>query len=152
VVPGARKLPGAYEVLARGDTVEYDVGYATWDGGSEYFVNGMGSGIDVEVVRQLRHVFTLPGPLKYLTALIRALAVYRPIALNAFLDRETLGRRIMMMAVGNGICQGGGFYLTPNAVPMMAGSSCVSSTSCHCGECPPFFRALCAARMRDTQR
>ena len=117
VVPGAREPVGAYDVLAGAHTERFDVGHATWQGGSEYFVNGMGSGIDVEVVRQLKHVFALPGPLKYLLALVRALAVYRPIALTAQADREMLARRVMMMAVGNGICQGGGFYLTPHASP-----------------------------------
>jgi hypothetical protein len=34
---------------------------ATWDGRSEFFVNAMGTGIDVEVVRQMRRSRLLPG-------------------------------------------------------------------------------------------
>ena len=117
IVPGAGARPGAYDVLVNAHTERFDVAYATWAGGSEYFVNAMGSGIDVEVVRQLNHVPALPGPVKYLLALCRALVVYRPIALTARLDHETIARRIMMMALGNGVCQGGGFYLTPHALP-----------------------------------
>ena len=117
VVPGASARPGAYDVLIHARTEPFDVAYATWAGGSEYFVNAMGSGIDVEVVRQLNNVPALPGPVKYLLALCRALVVYRPIALTARADHETIARRIMMMALGNGVCQGGGFYLTPHARP-----------------------------------
>lgn len=117
LVLGRRRPASPYDVLAARRLALYDVGHATWDGGAEYFVNGMGSGIDVEVVRQMRRGGRLPGPLRYLFALFRALAVYEPIALAALLPDETLARRIMMMAVGNGICQGGGFYLTPRALP-----------------------------------
>jgi YegS/Rv2252/BmrU family lipid kinase len=116
IVPGASKRP--FDTLARPSVALFDVGHATWDGGSEYFVNGMGSGIDVEVVRQLHRAPQLPGPIKYLFALLRALAVYKPIALTAIANDEILARSIMMMAVGNGICQGGGFYLTPQASPL----------------------------------
>lgn len=117
VVPGARQLPSAYDALAAGLVASFDVGYASWDGGAEYFINGMGSGIDVEVVRQLHSLPHLPGPIKYLMGLLRALRVYQPIALSATTNGERLVRRVMMMAVGNGICQGGGFYLTPAASP-----------------------------------
>lgn len=117
VIPGARQLPSAYDALAAGRTARFDVGYALWDGGAEYFVNGMGSGIDVEVVRQLHSLPHLPGPIKYLLGLLRALRVYQPIALSAATNGERLVRRVMMMAVGNGVCQGGGFYLTPAASP-----------------------------------
>jgi YegS/Rv2252/BmrU family lipid kinase len=117
VVPGARPLSSAYDVLAAGHVAAFDVGYASWNGGAEYFINGMGSGIDVEVVRQLHSLPHLPGPIKYLMGLLRALRVYQPIALSATTSGERLVRRVMMMAVGNGVCQGGGFYLTPAASP-----------------------------------
>jgi len=117
----AKLIPGAidrsYDVVMAAHTEAFDAAHATWPGGSEYFVNAMGSGIDVEVVRQLNHVPALPGPVKYLLALVRALAVYRPIALTARTDHETIARRIMTVALGNGTCQGGGFYLTPHAQP-----------------------------------
>lgn len=117
VVPGARPLTQAYDTIAGGRVAEFDVGIASWTGGREYFVNAMGSGIDVEVVRQLHRLPHLPGPVKYLLGLLRALVVYRPIALSAAMRDERLERRVMMMAVGNGISQGGGFYLTPHASP-----------------------------------
>jgi diacylglycerol kinase (ATP) len=117
VVAGAGNRQSALDVIANPHIVSFDVGLAEWPGGREYFINGMGTGIDVEVVRQLHRLPALPGPVKYLLGLFRALAVYQPLRLSAVLNGERLDRSVMMMAVGNGICQGGGFYLTPQASP-----------------------------------
>jgi diacylglycerol kinase (ATP) len=117
VVPGARTLPGALDVIAQPRVLRFDAGFATWPGGDEFFINAMGTGIDVEVVRQIRKLPALPGTVKYLLGLFRALAVYSPVSLEASFDMERMQRTIMMMAVGNGVCQGGAFYLTPNARP-----------------------------------
>lgn len=117
VVPGAQRLAAAYDTLAGGRLATFDVGHVTWQDGSEFFVNAMGSGIDVEVVRQLHRLPNLPGPVKYLIGVIRALATYQPISLAAETGAERLERKVMIMAVGNGICQGGGFYVTPQASP-----------------------------------
>ncbi|MGQ0560680.1 MAG: diacylglycerol/lipid kinase family protein [Gemmatimonadota bacterium] len=117
VVAGARTLDSALDVIAAGHSERYDAGHAAWSGGQEFFINAMGIGIDVEVVRQILKLPALPAPVKYLLGLMRALAVYRPVALSATIGAERIDRRIMMMAVGNGVCQGGGFYLTPHASP-----------------------------------
>ncbi len=117
VVPGARHVNDALDTLARPAFQRFDVGHATWDGGAEFFINGMGTGIDVQVVREITKLPAMPGPVKYLLALLKALAVYQVIAVAARIGERRIERRIMMMAVGNGICQGGGFYLTPQALP-----------------------------------
>lgn len=117
VVPGAATFEAALDVIAQPRLLRYDTGRAWWDGGDEFFVNGMGTGIDVEVVRQILTLPNLPGAVKYLLGLLKALAVYQPISLSAQLNGERLDRTVMMMAIGNGVCQGGGFYLTPQARP-----------------------------------
>ncbi len=117
VVPGASSRNGAYDIIARPAFHDFDAGYVEWNDGSEYFVNGMGTGIDVEVVRQILRLPRLPGAVKYLLGLLRALATYRPVMLRASLRDEVIESRVMMFAIGNGICQGGGFYLTPQARP-----------------------------------
>lgn len=115
VVPGAETRSRAYDTIALPSLHDYDAGFVQWQGGSEFFVNGMGTGIDVEVVRQILRLPRMPGPMKYLAGLFRALAVYKPVTLRATLADEVIERSVMMFAVGNGICQGGGFYLTPHA-------------------------------------
>jgi diacylglycerol kinase (ATP) len=117
IVPGAESRTAAYDTIAKPTIRQFDAGYVQWHGGGEFFVNGMGTGIDVEVVRQILRLPRLPGPLKYLAGLFRALAVYRPVTLRATLPDEVIEQSVMMFAVGNGICQGGGFYLTPQAKP-----------------------------------
>jgi YegS/Rv2252/BmrU family lipid kinase len=117
VVPGTADRAAAYDTIARGKAALYDVGRARWGESEEYFINGMGTGIDVEVVRQLRHLPHLPGSLKYLLALLRALVRFQPPTIRVRIDDEQLERQIMIVAVGNGVCQGGGFYLAPDASP-----------------------------------
>jgi len=113
VVPGSKTKP--YDAIVGGKTTRYDVGKATWPSGDEFFINGMGTGIDVEVVRQIQRLPAMPGGVKYLLGLFRALAVYNPVDLGCTLGDSSTQHTVMMMAVGNGICQGGGFYLTPAA-------------------------------------
>jgi diacylglycerol kinase (ATP) len=117
VVPGARTLEQALDTIARGKARNFDVGRVRWHDQDEYFVNGMGTGIDVEVVRQLGRVPQLPGPVKYLVGLVRALVYFKPVNLRAIVDEQRLEQSVMIIAVGNGICQGGGFYLAPEASP-----------------------------------
>jgi diacylglycerol kinase (ATP) len=117
VVPGARSRRAAYDTIVSGRRKLYDVGRARWLTNQEYFVNGMGTGIDVEVVRQMRRLPQLPGPLKYLLALFKALFRFQPVALRARIDDQVLDHKLMIIAIGNGVCQGGGFYLAPDASP-----------------------------------
>ena len=117
VVPGTRTFEQALTTIARGGARKFDIGHVRWDDQGEYFVNGMGTGIDVEVVRQISRLPRLPGVVKYLVGLLRALVYYKPVNLRAILDEQRLEQRVMIIAVGNGVCQGGGFYLAPEASP-----------------------------------
>lgn len=107
--------PRAYDTLASARIRALDAGLVTWEGGSEYFVNGMGTGIDVEVVRQIERLPRMPGPFSYLLGLFSALARYRLVPVRLTADGMPLERRVMVVAIGNGPCQGGGFYLCPAA-------------------------------------
>src|SRR5690606_39074599 len=92
-------------------------GVARWDDRSEHFMNAMGTGIDVEVVRQMRRSGWLPGTAIYLTALVRALARYRPMPVRIDVDGEESTGRIMILAVCNGPSIGGAFRICPLARP-----------------------------------
>jgi YegS/Rv2252/BmrU family lipid kinase len=117
VVNGATDREHAYQTLAHGVVRHFDVGRVEWEGGSEYFINGSGTGIDVEVVRQIKRMPRLPGVLSYLLALLKALLRFRPIPLWIRADGVEYERRVMMIAITNGASVGGGFYLSPSAVP-----------------------------------
>lgn len=115
VVPGLSTRPAAFDALAGGRTGVMDVGRASWGGHSECFTNAMGTGIDVEVVRRMRHTRLLPGGMIYLSALIRALASFRPPPVEVDVDGTTIRRRIMNLAVCNGVTIGGSFRICPAA-------------------------------------
>jgi diacylglycerol kinase family enzyme len=75
----------------------------------------MGTGIDVEVVRQIARLPRLRGVAGYLIGVLRALRVFDPIGARLVVDGVAIADRVMIIAVGNGVSQGGGFYLTPGA-------------------------------------
>ena len=116
-IEGVRGRERAYDVIAGGRVRRFDVGLATWAGGREHFVNGAGTGIDVEVVRRLTSHTKLPGALSYLAALLGALRGYRALPVRLELDATERRQRIMILAVGNGPCIGGGFWMCPAARP-----------------------------------
>jgi YegS/Rv2252/BmrU family lipid kinase len=116
-VTGGTDRALAYRALTDSVVRHFDLGRVTWEGGSEYFMNGVGTGIDVEVVRQITRLPRLPGVLSYLVGFFRALLHFRPIPLSLQIDDEIFEQRVMITAVGNGFCLGGGFHLFPDALP-----------------------------------
>ena len=117
VIPGTSTRRTAYDTLARGQRFPYDAGRVSWPGGGEYFLNAMGTGIDVEVVRQILTRSRRTGRLVYIGGLVRALRRYRPVHLRLELEGETMELRVMTIAVANGTCIGGLFRICPAARP-----------------------------------
>lgn len=117
MVPGTSSIDRALATLAAGRVDRVDVGVARWDGETEYFINAMGTGIDVEVVRQMRRSRLLPGGVIYVSALVRALARYSAIPVQVTVDGREVRQRIMIMAVCNGPSIGGSFRICPDAAP-----------------------------------
>jgi len=116
-VPGTSSRHAAYETLARGTRHQYDVGLVTWGTAREYFLNAMGTGIDVEVVRQILTRSRRAGQLVYIEGLVRALRRYRPVQLRLEAGGDAVELRVMTIAVANGTCIGGLFRICPTAQP-----------------------------------
>jgi len=116
MVPGTGTLDGALAVLAGGVTRPVDIGVARWGGQVEHFANAMGTGVDVEVVRNMRRSSRLPGGVIYLSALLRALVRYRAMDVVVDVDGREVRRRIMNLAVCNGPSIGGSFRICPDAL------------------------------------
>jgi diacylglycerol kinase (ATP) len=117
MVPGTASRAAAMRALAGETTALVDVGIARWGGRTEYFINAMGTGIDVEVVRQLRPSRLLPGGVIYVSALLRALARYDALPVEVDVDGYVVRQRIMNLAVCNGPSIGGSFRICPDADP-----------------------------------
>ena len=108
----------ALDVLLSGVVRRFDVGHVTWEGGSSYFVNLLGVGIDVEVLRRRAAFKRLTGLAQYLAALPQALFSYRSRSMRVTTEEgEVLEGPITLAAVTVGPSVGGGFLLSPGATP-----------------------------------
>jgi len=116
-VVGIAGRAAAYAALAAGRTRTIDAGRVRWQNGAEFFVNGMGTGIDVEVVRQILRARNVPRRLVYIVGLARALLRYRAIPLAVSVDGRRIEKRVMTATVTNGSCIGGNFRICPTARP-----------------------------------
>jgi YegS/Rv2252/BmrU family lipid kinase len=99
--------------LAKGERAQFDVAEA-W---GEFFVNTLGIGLDAEVAQHLRQVKHLRGTLAYGSALLRALGTHQDAELEITVGTERFTGRWLMVAVGIGAVEGGGFHLMPGARP-----------------------------------
>ncbi len=85
--------------------------------GDRYFVNMVGIGFDALVAAEnlrLKHVRGFTG---YLYALAKVFLHYQAPHVKIEAEGFSFEGRILLAAFGNGICCGGGFYLTPDASP-----------------------------------
>lgn len=98
--------------LASGQVRDVDVGRL----GSRIFTNGIGVGFDALVAVESRKISRLTGLPLYLLAVLRTLLLtYRTPAVRIALDDQTISQEITMIAIANGRCYGGGFWVAPQA-------------------------------------
>ncbi len=116
------------ETVFQGVVQEIDVGYVrcTKDGiatrsgfcdEGRYFVNGVGIGFDAAVAAKTAEIPYLRGVLLYLAAVFQTLGKYRPPEFRVSYGHGQKTFTGLLIAIGNGRCAGGGFYLTPGAEP-----------------------------------
>ncbi|WP_129626947.1 diacylglycerol/lipid kinase family protein [Candidatus Oscillochloris fontis] len=112
-------LLGAVRRLAAGRTRPIDLGRITVESplGTEqrYFINGLGMGLDAQVSVESLKLTAIKGFAVYLMAIIRALTQYKAHVMRVRYDDYEVRRRLLFASVGNGRCQGGGFWMTPEA-------------------------------------
>ncbi len=80
-----------------------------------FFMNGVGVGFDAAVARRVSEMRFLRGTLLYLVSVLQTLGKYRAPVITGSTDEEHWTKRQLLVATGNGMCAGGGFYLTPEA-------------------------------------
>lgn len=82
---------------------------------SHVFANNLGIGFDAYVGHLNQNNKTLSGLSSYILAVIKALFNYKMINLELNLPQDRISGEKLLVAIGNGISSGGGFYLNPNA-------------------------------------
>ncbi len=107
----ANDVVGAARRLAEGRTRWIDVGLAN----GRYFINGVGMGLDARVAYETTKLPNIKGVAVYLVGIIRALGNYTSYLMTIRYDDHELKRRMLFTSVANGRCQGGAFWLTPQA-------------------------------------
>jgi YegS/Rv2252/BmrU family lipid kinase len=80
-----------------------------------FFVNTLGIGIDAAIAYRSQRIQWLRGFPLYLLALLQTLPGYRLRRYEVTLDGKQYPGTYHMIVVGNGICEGGGFFVTPEA-------------------------------------
>ncbi|KAB8140886.1 diacylglycerol kinase family lipid kinase [Chloroflexia bacterium SDU3-3] len=112
----AGDITGAIRRIVEGRTRRVDLGRVEVAGYEpRYFLNGLGVGLDAQIAFEARQITNLKGTAVYLLAIIRALAKYRAAPMQVQHDGRSIRRRLMFATVGNGRCEGSGFYVTPEA-------------------------------------
>ena len=117
--------PEAYaEALVAGRLQSVDYGLITWDGpagqGRGYFINIGGTGFDAKVAAAAPRFKYLSGTPRYVASVLKTLSGWRAPKAAVTLERDgrnvySFDGRLFLALAGNGMCSGGGFYLTPNA-------------------------------------
>jgi YegS/Rv2252/BmrU family lipid kinase len=120
------RVEGAVDLLLEKKVVDMDVGTVRCSGGNvpasepeaereRYFVNGVGVGFDAAVAVRTREIRFLSGTALYLLAAFQTLGKYDSPSYDVTFDGTERSSRNLLMAIGNGFCAGGGFFLTPDA-------------------------------------
>lgn len=112
-------IPAAVARLAGGRTWPIDAGRICVSTGSQqhshYFINNLALGIDAHVAAETQQLTRLKGLAAYLVGALRALARYQPQPVTLRFGTTELVQSFLLATVANGRCQGGGFWLTPDA-------------------------------------
>lgn len=107
-------LRQAAEKLKRGELRAVDIGLVN----GRYFDNNVGVGFEAMINIEAHKMTWLRGQVLYLTAVFRALVSFPFPTVTIDLDgRQIKDKSILMISVGNNPRIGGGFPITPDAVP-----------------------------------
>ncbi len=81
------------------------------------FFNSLGLGFDAAVAGKVSSIRRMKGVPLYLTALLHTIAGYTPHLFSVQKENEMWQKNYFLLCIGNGKWEGGGFMLTPNALP-----------------------------------
>jgi len=111
---GAPKdLARAMDIAVSGTVKELDLGLFA----GEYFLNGVGIGLDGAAAARSKEFTGLHGLPAYLLAALTTIATYETPILTLEGGGDRWEGRGLLCAIGNGPSCGGGFLLTPDACP-----------------------------------
>jgi diacylglycerol kinase (ATP) len=119
---GAGSLETAAALLQKAHTTAFDVARiecVNQDGSAigRYFINTMGVGFDALVAAKVAKMKHLGGALPYLVTALRTLGSYKSVPSILQMNGQRTEETMFLATIGNGTTSGGGFILSPRAVP-----------------------------------
>lgn len=106
----------AVDAIAVGKTIHMDTAHWRTDAAEGYFLNIAGMGFDAAVADRINQGFkSLKGTMAYLAAVVTTLQRYRPLELRIEIDGVVMEELIMLTAIANAQCYGGGMKVAPMA-------------------------------------
>jgi len=102
----------AFEYL-RAREKKLDVGVVN----GSYFFNSFGVGFDAQIAAASEKFKSWPGKLRYVRALLSQTKNFVPFDLELKFESLSRTTKATSLSIGNGPRVGGGFFLTPDAVP-----------------------------------
>ncbi len=82
---------------------------------AHYYVNGLDTGFGAAVAMHAHEVPLLQGTAMYFAAVLKTLIKYSVPRVKIEIDEDPIEQTSTMIAVSNGRCIGGGFWITPTA-------------------------------------
>ncbi len=104
-------------VIERYDTGTVRLTHADGVVTERFFFNSIGIGFDAAVAKNVASIRNLRGIPLYLTALLKTMKGYRPHPITVRYNGKAFSDDFFLLCAGNGKWEGGGFMLTPIAVP-----------------------------------
>ncbi len=123
-----KKPKEAFFCLLQDNVIEMDVGtvecglkggsVAQGRGPARIFTNGVGVGFDASVAIRKGEISFLKGTAVYVLAVLETLRTFDAPTFTVTTNGHlSITKQLLLAAIGNGKCAGGGFYLTPEANP-----------------------------------
>ncbi len=108
-----REPADALNIILAGKKRKVDIGLL---GDDRYFLNVAGTGFDVEVIKnteKVRRTFT--GGFAYFLGIFLSVFGYKSVSIEVNINGEIIRRRVLLIAIANGKCYGGGLNVAPQA-------------------------------------
>lgn len=106
-------LDGALKTIQDNNPKPFDVGMA----GDRYFINSIGLGFDVAIVKKMQSTGGKNNFAKYLATVLSKIMFYKGLSL--IIDSEPFKSKedTLLLTIANGKCFGGNFNIAPHAEP-----------------------------------
>ena len=113
----ANDVAGGVRRLVAGTPRPVDLGCVrVGDAEPRFFINALGMGLDAQAAAESLKLTRLRGLAVYMVAILRAIMNYKAHPMRVEYDGQHVQRSLLFASIGNGRCQGGGFWLTPDAL------------------------------------